>query len=164
MDISSLLNSLRISDSVVNRNCEGITHEESLIPPQPDGHNFNWILGHMVSTRNGILELLGKKPLYDKTKFSIYSPKGFVPEKAVNIKELQNSFNALQRELLNGIESATTEKLQQPASFLPNKESGQTVRSLLETILWHEAYHAGQLGIIRRVVGKPGVIKNPAGE
>jgi uncharacterized damage-inducible protein DinB len=162
MDTSSLLQSLKFSDTVVNRNCEGITQEESLVHPEQQGQNFNWVLGHMVRTRNDILGLLGKKPLFEESKFSIYTPKDFVPEKAVNVKELQNCFNALQRELLNGIESLTTEKLQQPASIVPNRPD--TVGSVLGTILWHEAYHAGQLGVIRRVVGKPGVIKNPAGE
>src|SRR5262245_60858116 len=163
MDTVSLLNDLKRSDSVVNRNCEGMTHEESLIHPQQGGQNFNWILGHIVRVRNEILELLGKKPLFEESKFSIYSPKGFVPEKAVNVKELQNSFNALQRELLNGIESLPPEQLSQPTTFIPNRDN-ETVGSTLATILWHEAYHAGQLGIIRRVVGKPGVIKNPEGE
>jgi len=162
MDISSLLQSLKFADSVVNRNCEGISHEESLIHPEKQGQNFNWVLGHMVRTRNDILGILGKKPLFEESKFSVYTPKGFVPEKAVNVKELQNCFNALQRELQNGIESLTPEKLQQPASVVPNRPD--TVGSVLGTILWHEAYHAGQLGIIRRTVGQPGVIKNPAGE
>jgi uncharacterized damage-inducible protein DinB len=162
MDTSSLLQSLKFSDTVVNRNCDGITQEESLVHPQQQGQNFNWVLGHMVKTRNDILGLLGKKPLFEESKFSIYTPKDFVPEKAVNVKELQNCFNALQRELLNEIESFTPEKLQQPASIVPNRPD--TVGSVLGTIFWHEAYHAGQLGVIRRVVGKPGVIKNPAGE
>ena len=164
MDIHTLLHSLKTANVVVNKNCEGVTHEESLVYPEQNGQNFNWVLGHMVRTRNEILELLGKKPLYEKAKFSVYSPKGFVPDNAVNVKELQNSFNALQSELQAGIESLTAEKLRQPTSFIPNRDSSETVGSLLATILWHEAYHAGQLGVIRRVVGKPGVIKNPAGE
>lgn len=164
MDTSGLLQYLKFSDLVVNKNCEEITHEESLVHPQSHGHSFNWVLGHMVRTRNEILELIGRRPLYSKSKFDVYTPKGFVPEKALNVEELHNSFNAIQKELKDGIQSMSGETLNQPASLIPGKDSGDTIGSVLGTVLWHEAYHAGQLGIIRRVVGKPGVIKNPAGE
>jgi uncharacterized damage-inducible protein DinB len=164
MDLSALLLSLKFSGIVVNKNCEDLTHAESLIHPEAEGHSFNWVLGHMVRTRNEILELLGKKPLFQKDKFSIYSPKGFDPGKALNMEELQASFNTLQDELSKGIQSLTPEKLRQPASLLPGEEPKDTIGSILATVLWHEAYHAGQLGIIRRTVGKPGKIKNPAGE
>jgi hypothetical protein len=33
------------------------------------------------------------------------------------------------------------------------------VRSLLATVAFHQAYHAGQTGTLRRVVGKSGAIK-----
>lgn len=164
MDVSTLLYSLRLASGVVNKNCEGITHKESLIHSQAEGQSFNWVLGHMVRVRNEILELVGKTALYEKSKFAAYSPKGISPGNAVNVEELKNSFNALQGELEDGIQSLTIEKLRQPASFRPDENSKDTIGSLLATILWHEAYHAGQLGIIRRVVGKPGVIKNPEGE
>jgi uncharacterized damage-inducible protein DinB len=162
MDTATLLHSLGTSNFVVNRNFEGITHRESLVRPQPDGQSFNWILGHMVRTRNEILELIGKKPLYPKDKFEVYTPKGFTPEKAVDVEELKKSFNALQSELEAGIKSLSAETLREPASLRPDRPD--TVGSILATILWHEAYHAGQLGTMRRVVGKLGVIKNPQGE
>ncbi len=164
MDKSTLLFFLEFSDVVVNQNCEGITNEESLIEPKGGAHSFNWVLGHFVRTRNDILDFIWKKPLYEKSKFEIYTPKDFDPKKAVDIQELQRSFNALQSEMKNGIEAMTVEKLTQQTSMVPGKEPNDTIGSVLATILWHEAYHAGQLGIIRRVVGKPGKIKNPSGE
>jgi uncharacterized damage-inducible protein DinB len=29
-------------------------------------------------------------------------------------------------------------------------------------MVFHETYHVGQTGVLRRVVGKPGVVKPPA--
>jgi uncharacterized damage-inducible protein DinB len=164
MDTYTLLHSLGLANFVVNKNSGGITHEESLMNPQPAGHSFNWVLGHMVRTRNEILELMGKKPLYPKNKFEVYSPKGFTAEKALDVDELKNCFNVLQSELQSAIQSLPPDKLREPASLRPGKDSKDTVGSILATVFWHEAYHAGQLGIIRRVAGKEGVIKNPAGE
>lgn len=164
MDTSTLLYSLKLSGTVVNRNCDGITQEDSLIHPKPNGQNFNWVLGHMVKVRNEILGLIGKKPLYEEGKFHIYTPKDFVAADALDVSELRESFNALQRELEEGVQSMTAEKLRQPASFTPKEDTKDTIGSLLTTIMWHEAYHAGQLGILRRLAGRPGVIKNPEGE
>lgn len=162
MDTSTLLHSLGTSNVVVNRNLEDINHRDSLVHPQPEGRTFNWILGHMVRTRNEILELMGKKPLYPKSKFDVYTPKGFSEAKALDIEELKNAFNALQGELEEGIKSLPKEKLNEPATLRPDRQD--TVGSILATIFWHEAYHAGQLGTMRRVIGKEGKIKNPQGE
>lgn len=164
MENSTLLHSLGLANFVVNKNHGGITHRESLVSPQAEGQTFNWVLGHIVRTRNEILELIGKKSLYPRNKFEVYSPKGFTAEKAVHVEELKNCFNALQSELEEGVRSLSAEKLHEPASLRPGGDSTDTVGSVLATVFWHEAYHAGQLGIIRRVVGKEGVIKNPAGE
>jgi uncharacterized damage-inducible protein DinB len=164
MDTSTLLHSLGFSNFVINKNLEGVNHRESLVHPQPDGHSMNWVLGHLVRTRNEILELMGRKPLYPKNKFEIYTPKGFTPDSAVDVEELKKCFNALQNELEDGVLSLSPEKLREPASLRPGQDSKDTVGSILNTVLWHEAYHAGQLGIIRRVAGKEGMIKNPAGE
>jgi uncharacterized damage-inducible protein DinB len=164
MDTSALLHYLQLSDFVVNKNCEGISHRESLVQPQPDAHSFNWVLGHIIKIRNEVLESLGKVPVYSKNKFDVYTPKGFDAEKAMNVAELHDSFNALQTVLKETIQSLSEETLRKRASLTPDKDSGDTIGSILGTVLWHEAYHAGQLGIIRRVVGKPGMIKNPAGE
>jgi len=162
MDTSTLLHSLGTAKFVVNRNVEGVNHRDSLVHPQPDGRTFNWILGHMVRTRNEILELIGLKPFYPKSKFEVYSPKGFSEAKALDVEELKSCFNTLQGELEEGIKSLSSGKLNEPATLRPDRKD--TVGSILATVFWHEAYHAGQLGTMRRVIGKEGVIKNPAGE
>jgi uncharacterized damage-inducible protein DinB len=161
MDTATLLHSLGTSNVVVNRNFEGINQRDSLVHPQPEGQTFNWILGHMVKIRNEILEMIGKKSVYPKTKFEMYTPKGFSEAKALEIEELKGAFNALQIELEQGIKTLSHEK-NEPATLRP--ERPDTVGSALATIFWHEAYHAGQLGTMRRVIGKEGKIKNPQGE
>ena len=41
------------------------------------------------------------------------------------------------------------------------KDLGDLARSLAQ-LQWHECYHVGQLGLLRRIVGKEGAI--PPGE
>ncbi|MGH9856633.1 MAG: DinB family protein [Acidobacteriota bacterium] len=164
MDISTLLYFLKLSDFVVNKNCEGITHEDSLLHPQGGAHCINWVIGHIVKTRNEVSGLLGKEPLYPASNFAAYTPDDFTPQKAVPFEELKRSFHELQKSMEVEISSLTPERMLHPASFSPTRNPDETVGSLLGTILWHEAYHAGQLGIVRREIGKIGVIKNPEGK
>lgn len=164
MDTTTLLYFLKLGALMVNENCEGITHEESLIQPSAGGHCLNWVMGHIVNTRNGILSLVGKQPLYPESNFVAYLHGRFVSENAIRLEKLRDCFNAVQGPLEDGIHSLTVEKMLQPASFSPTDNSSETIGSILAAILFHEAYHSGQMGILRRVIGKPGVIKSPAGE
>ena len=52
------------SHLVLNRNLKDLTHEESLVTPQGGGNSINWILGHIIVSRDDIRELLGLKRLY----------------------------------------------------------------------------------------------------
>jgi uncharacterized damage-inducible protein DinB len=58
-----------------------------------------------------------------------------------------------------GLAMLTPEALERP---MPGPDSGgeltETLRSLLATILFHQGYHAGQTGVLRRIAGKPGAI------
>jgi uncharacterized damage-inducible protein DinB len=53
----------------------------------------------------------------------------------------------------------TDEQLGGPAPFHPLPHAPEpSLATLLQKSVCHDAYHAGQIGIVRRVVGKPGVI------
>jgi hypothetical protein len=49
---------------VLEKNLEGVSHEESLINPQPGGSCLNWIVGHLTRSRNQALGLFGQKPMF----------------------------------------------------------------------------------------------------
>lgn len=48
---------------VVNKNLEGISHEESLKSSDRGGNCINWVIGHIVVTRDVLLETLGLETL-----------------------------------------------------------------------------------------------------
>jgi uncharacterized damage-inducible protein DinB len=49
--------------------------------------------------------------------------------------------------------------MDEPAPFSPTNNPKETVRSLLATVFFHQAYHVGQTGLLRRIAGKEGAIK-----
>ena len=54
------------------QNVSGFGHEESLAQPKLGGNCLNWVVGHMVATRNLILDLLGQERVWDEKRFARY--------------------------------------------------------------------------------------------
>jgi hypothetical protein len=49
--------------------------------------------------------------------------------------------------------------LDRPVADSPSGNPKETVRTLLTTLMFHQAYHAGQTAVLRRIAGKEGAIR-----
>jgi uncharacterized damage-inducible protein DinB len=149
---------------VLEKNLGGVSHQESLINPQPGGSCLNWIVGHLTRSRNQALGLFGQKPMFPSEEFDAYDDNGGAPfrrESAIHFDELKRRFKALQEPLVNGLDGMRPDAMDKPAPFSPTGNPKETVGSLLAAFAFHEAYHVGQTGILRRVLGREGVVKPP---
>ncbi|HUP60095.1 MAG TPA: DinB family protein [Thermoanaerobaculia bacterium] len=151
---------LRMNQWIATANLEGITHEESLVRAVPGGNHINWILGHVVATRCAVLPALRQESVWSEERTQLYRKNQELRENPnyLPLDEVSRAFHASQERLLEGIAALTDEDLAAPAPFSPGGGS-DTLGSLLMKIAVHEAYHLGQTGILRRVVGKPGAIR-----
>ena len=52
MDPRVLALQFQIGSFVLDRNLAGVDHAQSLVAPRPGGNTMNWIVGHVVRTRN----------------------------------------------------------------------------------------------------------------
>jgi uncharacterized damage-inducible protein DinB len=143
---------------VIQRNLEGVSHEDSLRPLNPGGNSLNWIVGHLVRTRNDVLQLLGGPPMFAPSELAVYEAGRFAPEQALSIDELKRRFDAIGPALTAALERATPEQLSNKAPLSPSGNPNETIGSLLASIAFHEAYHLGQTGLARRLLGKQGAI------
>ena len=66
---------------------------------------------------------------------------------------------AAQDSILAGLDAITPEALAAPAPLSPGGNPDETVGSLLAGLVFNEAYHSGQLGVLRRAAGKDGIIR-----
>jgi uncharacterized damage-inducible protein DinB len=149
---------------VLERNLGGVSHQESLVSPQPGGNCLNWVLGHVTRVRNGALGLFGQQPMFPAEEFDAYDDNGRVPfeaKTAMPFDELKRRFKALQEPLVKGLDEISAEAMSRPAPISPTGNPNETVGSLLAALAFHEAYHVGQTGLLRRVVGREGVVKPP---
>jgi uncharacterized damage-inducible protein DinB len=158
MNPEMVVQQLKFSNMVVKANVGEISHEESLKHPSPGGNCANWVLGHLVATRSGFLRALGGEPVWSEPESEPYRRHGPPirnAEEAKPLAEIWKAYDLSQERLLKTVSALTPEKLAEkdPAGFAERPD--QTVGSLLVLLGFHDAYHAGQTGMLRRLVGKP---------
>jgi len=160
-EVEAFRNIAGTTQKIVLMNVEGVSQAESLVQPQPAGNCLNWILGHLVCVYNNLLPLVKQTPIVNRDDLKRYdrgTPPLNTPAEATDIGELINLWNKTADRFDAGLASLTPEDLDEKATVSPRNDPNETVRSLLSLITFHQAYHAGQLGVLRRIAGKPGAI------
>jgi len=136
-------------------NARDLTHEESLLGPKPGGNCANWVLGHIVQNRGAILELLGEQPVWNASDGDPYK-RGSAPiaggATAKPFPEILEALDRSQERLLAGLSRMRD-------SDLGSADTKGSRAAKLAGLQFHEAYHAGQLGLLRRIAGKKGAIQ-----
>jgi hypothetical protein len=162
-EIDSWRQQNRMIRDVVRVTLNDLTHEDSLVQPRPGGNRLNWVLGHLLwAYNNGLLGLLGQKPVMDEPTLARYArgaPALDHPKDAVDFRQLLTAWNDAVDRVDAGLAALTPEVLDQPAPGSPTGDPNETVRSLLSTVMFHQAYHVGQTALLRRIAGKPGAIR-----
>ncbi|MFH1278079.1 MAG: DinB family protein [Candidatus Eisenbacteria bacterium] len=143
----------------VRKNIEGITQEESLRAPEGGGNHMNWVMGHIVATRSHLHRLLGKEPLWSEEEIALYdrgAPGGIGRGEAIDMGKMIDDFEKSQETFVAVLEGMSDEEF--AGKGAPKGIGGESMGEQLAAFMFHEAYHAGQLGILRRGLGKPGGI------
>ena len=78
---------------------------------------------------------------------------------AIPFSELIAAWNTVCDRVDAGLSRIPDGMLTQPVADSPTGNPKETVHSLLFTIMFHQAYHSGQLGVLRRIAGKEGAVK-----
>lgn len=150
----------RMIHGVVRRNVDGLTQEESLVQPDPGGSCLNWVVGHLLNIYDATLPMLGQKPVMEEglKRYARGTPPLQDPAEALELRDLLAAWDQAAERIQAGLASLTAEILDRPAPHSPSNNPNETVRSLLTTTFFHQAYHAGQTGLLRRIAGKEGAI------
>ena len=147
---------------VVGQNLDGVDHGASLVAPQPGGNCINWVLGHLVEVYESVLPMLGQERVLDEGALARYA-RGTEPlteaAEALPLDDLRGAWAEATARFAAGLEGLEEDALDRPAPFSPGDDPDETVGSLLLTVLFHQIYHAGQLGLLRRLVGLDGAIR-----
>ena len=74
-------------------------------------------------------------------------------------ENLLRDLESAQERLRESLAELEEPRLQEKAPYSPFDDPKETLGSLLGFLFLHQAYHAGQLGLLRRVAGLAGAIK-----
>jgi len=146
----------RFHEGMLARTVEGFEEADWLHRPGEANHAL-WILGHVAATRRYLLRRLGEK--VDEEEWEKAFGQGnrpgdkLEPAPAALIKDVQSMGAQLEMR----IRSLTLEETEAPIEK-PMPDGSKTRAGMVRFLLFHEAYHLGQLGLLRRIRGKPGVI------
>lgn len=135
---------MKYNDFVFNKNLEEISNEDSLTVPDDRVNMMNWVAGHLVNSRDDLLEDAGRQRIL-QPEYSKYYGRGKKltgTDVAIDIDTIKKDYKRLTDEINKILEEGDDEKDQKVAFFM-----------------FHESYHTGQLGILRKLLGKEGKMK-----
>jgi uncharacterized damage-inducible protein DinB len=137
--------------------CEGLTHAESLLQPQPRGNCMNWVLGHMVTGRNDVLYALKSPFVVEDEVLTLYKRESDpITEDIEGVLQLERLLELLvegQRYISDLLPSLSEESLMEE---YVSKVTGRstTIAKLVFFQYFHDTYHTGQTSYLRQLAGK----------
>ncbi len=137
---------------VIRHNLQGVDHQVSLQRPKVDGNCINWVLGHILHSRDRMLRLLSQEPVWEETTSSRYArgrPQLQPDEPVEQLGTMIELLELSQERLLQALEDE---------EILSRETAKGSLGTELFTFNFHESYHAGQLGLLRRIAGMEGSV------
>lgn len=115
-------------------------------------NHITWITGHLVSSRYMLGMLLG---LTEREPYAEFFEGGKGIQEGVDypsMNQLTATWKAFSERLTNRLENLTEDELQADPPIQTPIADG-TLRGFITFVCHHEAYHMGQLSILRRYFG-----------
>jgi uncharacterized damage-inducible protein DinB len=137
---------------VIKMQTDGLSNEDSLIQPPFRGNCMNWVLGHIIYFRGRQLKVLGDSSDWPAEQIQRYAnesePVSGSAEDVLSLAQLLS--------LLGQSQERMTAKLQDISEDYFDDVLGDrgTRGEILGMLQRHEAYHTGQLELLRQLAGK----------
>lgn len=149
---------LAIQSTLVSRALSALTEEETWTRPAGGVNSVGWLIGHITWARNGLLSCLGGEPetvpgakLFERG--AQLADRSAYPETTVLVETLKR----VNEKLKARMESVTDAELA-AASKVPTPSPDKTVRGTSAFLVFHDAYHVGQIGYAVKLLGKAGLV------
>lgn len=149
---AKLAENFRFTTRLIHMQADGLTHAESLLLPPFRANCFNWVLGHILTSRDTCLRLLGLPVSLSPAELATYD-RGSQP--------LTDPATATPLESLLSKLDDTASRLSAALSAEPDLErlvtfgrGEQPLGEVIAFLHWHETYHTGQLELLRQLAGK----------
>lgn len=140
------------NDSLITRALDGMSDDELRRRPSDRSNSMFWLLGHVVHTRGSLLRVLGENY---RTGWGDVFRRGASELERQQYPAL-SAIEQVRKDVIGRIRVRLAvvgdDQLSKPAPASPTPHV-ETVRDLVAFLAMHEAYHVGQLGFIRKLMG-----------
>jgi uncharacterized damage-inducible protein DinB len=141
-----------VGDNLFERALSGVSDEHMRTRIDQRGNSLLWLAGHITTSRYAVARLVG---LPDKCPFGELFARGTPlkpDEEYPPIKEIEIAFTELSGKLKERFEELMPEDFDKEiAEGYPIARND--VLHALSFLGFHEAYHIGQMGMVRRLLG-----------
>ena len=137
---------------VIGLQTEGLTHADSMLQLPFRGNCLNWVLGHMLVSRDYMLRIAGAETLWDNDKSAPYmfgSEAMTDDADSVPMENILADLERSQERLAETMASLDDETLDAPF----DNERDDSLRKRLAFMTWHDSYHTGQTEYLRQLSG-----------
>jgi uncharacterized damage-inducible protein DinB len=142
----------KLNNNLVARSLDGLSDEDMWRQASGSGNPIGWILGHITETRAGMLSEMGRpfdcgwsrafqrgSALQDRTGY---------PERAA----IETAWKSTHAAMRDAFASVSDDRLRSPVSRRP-VPGVENLIDLIAFLGFHESYHVGQIGFIRKQLG-----------
>lgn len=150
-----------IHHQVLQVTLEGLSHEDCLKRPEPGGNCINWILGHLLVSRQWMLSFFDCQWDIPTNAISVYQrgSSGDVESSFLPLDKLLSLWEESSSLLMTEIGKLTPEKMSAMVPVKAPFTKEDTLERRYFFLYFHESYHLGQIGLLRRLIGKDGAIR-----
>ena len=142
---------------VIQAQAEGITHEQSLMQPPMRGNCMNWVVGHIVQSRDRMLRVAGLPMVWTPEQIARYE-RDSAPildgHDALPFEKMLADLAVQNERLIARLQTISRDELDAVGVEAIKGITTWTVAEWLQFLLWHETYHLGNLEILRQLAGK----------
>ena len=147
--VQSIIQDYSFHNMILHRFVDGISHDASIIQ-LPFKHNcLNWILGHIVTNRSHVLEVIDAEHGWQDDVRALYhqDTQPITPESpSIRFNTLIAYLDESVNLLIAALENVSAEWLKDNFS---NYRGEKTRYEHIRQFHWHESFHLGQVEILK---------------
>lgn len=156
--LEALATRFRFNEGLLKMATDGFEAGTWATAPTTGGNTAHWILGHVTHARHGLLRMAGMD--LPQEEWEAPFGKDAVPTDGSDYlpaDELLAKFRAA-GETISSHFAAITDEASDASIGRQFPDGSSTVGGALHFMYFHETYHLGQIGLLRRMAGLPGFV------
>ncbi len=135
----------RFQEGIFNNAFDNLTPEDALERPSGRSNHLNWLLGHILHCRYMLAALVG---VQEQNPFGALFWDPITDVEYPSMEDIRATFPVISEKLLSKLVAFTDEELDaKPVQGQPS------LSEIISFFTYHEAYHIGQLGYVRKFIG-----------